>query len=146
MILISACLAGIPCKYNGESNEVEKIKKLLEEGKACAVCPEVMGGLSTPRTPSERCGDKVLMQDGTDVTEQFYKGAEEAMKVCRYYKCTKAVLKARSPSCGPDRTYDGSFTHTLGEQNGVFAQMLMDEGIECISEEEYLKENEDECL
>ena len=139
MILLSACLAGKNCKYNGGNNEISSLRKLYEEGKAVLVCPEQAGGLPTPRIPSERKGEKVVAQDGRDVTEEYKSGAEKSLKICRDHGCTIAVLKAKSPSCGNHGIYDGTFTHTLIEGKGVFAELLESEGIECINEIQYEK-------
>ena len=111
----------------------------MEQNEAIAVCPEVLGGLPTPRIPSEIQPDgRVLNQQGDDVTEQFVRGAEQAMTICRTHGCTGAILKARSPSCGKGCIYDGSFTGTLVPGNGVFAKKLLDAGIPVMTEEEYL--------
>ena len=143
MLIVSMCLAGIPCRYDGRDNLVPKIKELLERNDAIAVCPEVLGGLPTPRVPSEIQPDgRVLNQQGDDVTGQFFRGAEQALTICRTHGCTGAILKARSPSCGKDCIYDGSFTGTLVRGNGIFAQMLVDAGIPVMTEEEYKGEKE----
>lgn len=139
MILISACLAGICCKYNGGSNETELIRRLYEEGKAVTVCPEVLGGLPVPRTPGEIREGKVISADGEDITEYYRKGAQKALQICLEKKCALAVLKSRSPSCGCHQVYDGTFSHVLVEGKGVFAQLLEDNGIICMDEEEYIK-------
>ena len=139
MFIVSKCLAGVPCRYDGEDNLVPEIKALVERGEAVAVCPEVLGGLPTPRTPSERLPDgRVLDKRGEDVTAQFTRGAERAMSICREYGCTGAILKARSPSRGKGVIYDGCFTGTRVPGSGVFAQMLLDMGIPVMTEEEYL--------
>ena len=142
-ILVSRCLTGACCRYDGKSNLVPKIRELAERGIAVTVCPEVLGGLPTPRTPSEIRGENVVMRDGTDVTEQFRLGAERAMAICREHGCTGAILKARSPSCGKGVVYDGSFTGTRIPGNGVFAQMLLDAGVSVMTEEEYLQKRDE---
>ena len=139
MLIVSKCLAGVPCWYDGKDNLVPKIRALVEAGKAIPVCPEVLGGLPTPRVPSEIQPDgRVLNRQGEDVTAQFVSGAEQAMAICREHGCTGAILKARSPSCGKGCVYDGSFTGTLVPGNGIFAQMLLDAGIPVMTEEDYL--------
>ena len=135
-ILVSRCLIGACCRYDGGSNLVPWIKALYERGLAVPVCPEELGGLPTPRTPSERRGERVINQKGEDVTEQFCRGAGMALAVCREAGCTLAVLKARSPSCGRGEIYDGSFTHTRIPGNGVFADLLLSEGIQVLTEAE----------
>ena len=141
MYLVSKCLAGFPCRYDGKDNLVPEIRALVEAGKAVAVCPEVLGGLPTPRAPSEIQPDgRVLSKRGEDVTEQFFRGAERAMAICRAHGCTGAILKARSPSCGKGMIYDGSFTGKRVSGSGVFAQMLLDAGIPVRTEEEFTAE------
>ena len=141
MYIISACLAGVNCKYNGENNKNNKILKLVQEGKAILVCPEQLGGLSTPRLPSEivvKDGKKkVLANDGTDVTENFLKGADETLKIAKMVGISKAILKARSPSCGYGEIYDGTFSGTTKRGNGITAELLKENGIKLYTEEEF---------
>lgn len=140
MILISACLAGENCKYSGGNNLVEEIRELLKEGKAVAVCPEKDGGLPVPRDPAEIIDDRVISVTGADVTDYYLRGARIGMDVCRRTGCTRAILKANSPSCGPHCVYDGTFTHTLVyDKCGIFAAMLKEAGVECIDETEYIQ-------
>lgn len=139
MILLSACLAGVPCRMDGTSKPVPELRALYERGEAILVCPEVLGGLPTPRSPSERQPDgSVRNADGEDVTAFFRRGAEAALDISRENHCTCAVLKARSPSCGKGSVYDGSFTHTLVPGSGVCAELLLSAGIPVLTEEEYL--------
>ena len=136
--VVSECLAGAPCRYDGGDNLVPEIRAMVDRGEAVAVCPETLGGLPTPRVPSERRGDgRVVSRAGDDVTEAFAAGAERAMALCRAAGCVGAVLKARSPSCGRGVIYDGSFTGRLVPGNGVFAQMLLDAGIPVMTEEAF---------
>lgn len=128
-ILVSACLAGKNCKYSGGNNEVPSLRRLYEEGNAVLVCPEQMGGLPTPRYPAEIRGNRVINTQGEDVTEAFVKGALTALQVCLENGCTRAVLKAKSPSCGCDGIYDGTFSHTVVSGKGIFARMLEEQGI-----------------
>lgn len=129
--LVSACLLGLACRYDGCT---KPCAKALEIQDAIPFCPECMGGLPTPRPPAEICGKQVINTEGTDVTAQYRKGAEEALRLCKQLGITRAVLKAKSPSCGRGRVYDGSFTRTLREGNGITAQLLLDHGIEVITE------------
>ena len=139
MYLVSACLTGQPCRYDGASVPVAAIRELFGRGEAVPVCPEVLGGLATPRTPSERQPDgRVVNREGRDVTAEFRLGAEKALAVCQEAGCTCAILKARSPSCGKGIIYDGSFSRKLVPGNGVCAELLMQKGIRIITEEEYL--------
>lgn len=135
-ILVSACLLGIGCRYDGKHKADPEVIKLRERYNLIPVCPEIYGGLPTPRTPSERIGDKVMMRDGTDVTENYKRGAEEALRLCRIYNIRCAVLKERSPSCGKGKIYDGSFSGTLTERDGVTAELLAANGIRVIGESE----------
>lgn len=139
MILISACLAGVNCKYNGGNNEVKELRELYESNKAVLVCPEVLGGLPTPRIPCEIKGNRVYNTDREDKTSYFQEGAQKALAIARENGCRIAVLKAYSPSCGPDEIYDGTFTHTKVRGGGIFARLLKEEGIECISELDDMK-------
>ena len=135
-ILVSACLLGVCCRYDGESKPNSEVMKLREKFTLVPICPEVDGGLPTPRIPSERVGERVLMRDGIDVTENYQRGAEEALRLARQFGCKAAVLKARSPSCGKGHIYDGSFSGTLCQRHGVCAELLLDEGISVYTEDE----------
>lgn len=142
-ILVSACLVGVNCKYNGGNNLNPEILKLVQEGKVILVCPEQLGGLSTPRNPSEivdQVSRKVMMNNGVDVTEEYHKGAHETLKIANLYQIKKAILKSKSPSCGNTTTYDGTFTHTLTSGEGITTKLLRENGIQVVSEEEYVKE------
>ena len=135
-ILVSACLLGIDCKYSGGNNLNEKVLEYIKDYEVIPVCPEIMGGLSTPRPPSERIGDKVLNNQGTDVTNEYTKGALETLKLAKLFNVKKALLKAKSPSCGKGKIYDGTFTSTLIEGNGVTVDLLESNGIEVILEQD----------
>ena len=135
-ILVSACLLGIDCKYSGGNNLNEKVLEYIKNYEVIPVCPEIMGGLSTPRPPSERIGDKVLNNQGTNVTNEYTKGALETLKLAKLFNVKKALLKAKSPSCGKGKIYDGTFTSTLIEGNGVTVDLLESNGIEVISEQD----------
>ena len=140
MILISACLAGVNCKYSGDNNYNEKVANLLKRGDAILVCPEQMGGLPTPRIGAEikviDCKRYVFMKDGTDVTNQFEKGAKETLEIAKKVNATKAILKSRSPSCGVGIIYDGTFSHRLVKGDGITCQLLQNHGIIVYSEDE----------
>ena len=135
-ILVSACLLGLACRYDGASKPREEILALKERHELIPVCPEQLGGLPTPRVPAERQGEKVVTREGGDVTAQYRKGAEEALKLCRLVDCSCAVLKERSPSCGCRGIYDGSFSGTLTEGQGVTAELLIRSGIPVYGESE----------
>jgi len=134
-ILISACLLGAACRYDGGSKACEKAVRLGDRHVLIPVCPEQLGGLATPRPPAENRGDKVVNRQGLDVTEEYKKGAAETLRLYRLCRCDMAVLKARSPSCGCDGVYDGTFSHTLVPGMGVTARMLKEAGVQVISEE-----------
>ncbi len=141
-LLVSACLLGCRCRYDGASREHPLAKELAERHTLVPVCPEQLGGLSTPRPPAERRGGLVVTRDGTDVTEQYRRGAEEALRLCRGLGCEAAVLKERSPSCGCGEIYDGTFSGTLAAGDGVTAELLSAVGVPVYGEsqiEELLK-------
>ena len=127
-ILISACLLGACCRYDGASKAHPLAALLAERNTLVPVCPEQLGGLPTPRPPAERRGGKVVTQNG-DVTEQYRRGAEETLKLCKLFGCEAAVLKERSPSCGRGQVYDGTFSGTLTAGDGVTAELLAAHGI-----------------
>ena len=132
-ILVSSCLLGLNCKYDGGNNYSDEIDEFLKDYDVIPICPEIMGGLPTPRVASERLGDKVITKDGKDVTEQYKKGAEETLFLAKKYDVKKALLKLRSPSCGSEKIYDGTFTHTVIDGDGVTAELLKNNGIEIIT-------------
>ena len=133
-VLVSACLLGVSCRYDGQSKAYPLVDQLCRRHEVVPVCPEIFGGLPTPRVPAERQGERVVMKTGGDVTAQYRRGAEEAVRLARMLGCTVAVLKERSPSCGSGQVYDGTFTGTLTEGFGVAAQRLADAGIRVIGE------------
>ncbi len=137
--VVSACLAGIACRYDGNNNLCEPVVKLVKEGRALALCPEVLGGLTIPRIPCEIQGDLVLDAKGNDCTSQFIKGAEKALKLSLEAGCYKAILKSRSPSCGRDVIYDGTFSRNLVQGQGIFAKLLQENGFEILTEEDFNK-------
>ncbi len=140
MILVSECLTGVPCRMDGKSKLVPEILKLVEEGRAVPVCPEVLGGLPIPRKPSELLPDgRVVNCDGEDNTEAFCNGAREALRICRKNNCNAAILKSKSPSCGKGIIHNGQFDGGLTEGNGIFAELLISEGITVMTEEEFLR-------
>ena len=135
-ILVSACLLGAACKYSGGNNLCPQVASLVNTHSLVPVCPEQLGGLPTPRTPAERLGDRVVTKDGRDVTEAYVRGAQEALKLAKLFGCDTAILKARSPSCGAQGIYDGTFTGTVVSGMGVAAQLLRDAGLRVLTEEE----------
>lgn len=132
-ILVSSCLLGLNCKYDGGNNYSKKVEEFLKNYEVIPICPEIMGGLPTPRVASERQADKVITKDGKDVTEQYEKGARECLFLAQKYDVKKALLKLRSPSCGSKEIYDGTFSHTIIEGDGVTTELFKKNGIEVIS-------------
>lgn len=154
MYIISACLCGINCKYNGENNSNDRCLKLLREGKAVLVCPEQLGGLSTPRNPVElnntasqiiEGNGKALDNQGEDVTAEFLNGAYETLKIAKELGAVRAILKEGSPSCGANFIYDGTFTGNRIKGKGITAQLLENEGITVFSDED-LEVNNDKLV
>ena len=137
-VLVSACLLGVNCRYNGVPKEDTAVKELLnrEDITLIPVCPEQFGGLSTPRTPSERKGGCVVSLEGEDRTEAFMRGAEETGRIAQLYGCEAAILKERSPSCGNKQVYDGSFSGTVVPGEGVTAELLRKNGVKVFGESE----------
>ena len=142
-ILVSACLLGTPCRYDGASKASAAVIALGDKHTLVPVCPEVLGGLPTPRPPAERQEDgRTVNRAGADVTAQYQSGARATLELARKEGCTIAVLKAKSPSCGRGKIYDGSFSGRLTDGDGAAARCLMDAGIPVLTEdeaEEYFK-------
>ena len=135
-ILVSACLLGESCRYDGKSKPCERVIALKDTYNLIPICPEVMGGLPTPRVPSEICGERVLMKDGRDVTENYNRGAEIALSIARENACTVAILKEKSPSCGSGLIHNGRFDGGLVAGDGVTAALLKGAGIRVLGESE----------
>ncbi len=140
-ILVSACLLGVACKYSGGSNDCPALLAALQAGghRWVPVCPEVYGGLPTPRAPAERRGGRVVTANGADVTPAFRRGAEAALHLARQAGCTAAILKANSPSCGYGAVYDGRFCGRLTEGSGVTAALLAENGIPVYNETNFAR-------
>ena len=137
-LLISECLLGAACRYDGQSRPLEPdaLEKLSARYALIPVCPEQLGGLPTPRPPAERGPDGVRSASGESVTAQFCRGAAETLRISAFFGCKKALLKSRSPSCGSGEVYDGSFSGTLRPGDGVTAQALKANGVAVYSEGE----------
>ena len=135
-ILVSACLLGESCRFDGQSKANERVIKLSEKHTLIPVCPEVMGGLTTPRTPCEIIDGRVISKDGEDRTENYKRGAEIALEIALKNNCKIAVFKANSPSCSHNKIYDGSFSKTLIDGSGIAAAFLSKNGIRVIDENE----------
>ncbi|MBD7910088.1 DUF523 domain-containing protein [Clostridium cibarium] len=154
MYLISACLCGVNCKYSGKNNLNKDCVKLLEQGEAILICPEQLGGLTTPRKPAEIIGGtarsivedgigKVVTSEGEDVTESFIKGAEETIKIAKTSGTIAAILKEGSPSCGCNYIYDGSFCGSKIAGEGITAYILKRSGVDILSDKEYSEKIEE---
>lgn len=128
-LLVSACLLGMSCRYDGQHNQLPRLAELMKKHTCIPVCPEVFGGLPTPRPPAERQGNKVVNNQGQDVTEAFVRGTAEVLRLADLYHCKAALLKERSPSCGSGQIYDGTFSKTLTEGDGLAAQLLKKKGL-----------------
>lgn len=145
MYIVSACLLGQNCKYNGGNNINEEVVEFCKSHKYITVCPESAGRLPAPRPPAEKTGGRIVDKDGKDVTDAFLRGADISLKSCMEMarisgeEIEGAILKANSPSCGVGQIYDGTFSGTLTEGDGVFAGMLKRLGVEIITEKEKIK-------
>lgn len=148
-ILVSACLVGINCRYNGDNNYHQGVVDYLDGKRWIPICPEQLGGLGTPRFPAEiengtgktvlNCSTKVVTESGNDLTNEFIKGAEEALKIVKLTGANMAILKERSPSCGSKEIYDGAFQKRLKQGAGVTATLFKDNGIRILSEDDLSK-------
>ena len=134
-ILVSTCLLGVDCCWHGGNNKNEALLSKKDDYTFVPVCPEQLGGLTTPRLPAELGNQLVVTNDGSDVTNAFAKGALETLKLAQLYGCQYAILKANSPSCGCGRIYDGSFTGTLIDGDGITAKRLTENGIKVFTED-----------
>lgn len=142
MYIVSACLAGIKCRYDGKDNENNDIIKLVKEGKAIPVCPEVLGGLPIPRVPCEIIEDKsgklkVINKEGKDCTLEFLQGAQKALAIAEVVGADTAILKSKSPSCGCGKTYDGKFNGNLVDGDGITTRLFKENGIKVYTENNF---------
>ena len=135
-IMVSACLAGENCKYNGGNKRNEKVLQLMEENEVITVCPEQIGGLPTPRVPSEIRYGVVTAKDGRIVDLEFRAGAAKCLEIAVREQPDLIVLQSRSPSCGVKQRYDGTFSGTLIDGAGVTAQLLIEHGFRCVDVED----------
>ena len=153
-VMLSACLAGVNCVYDGSHKKHRVFEAMAQSGDVLLFCPEVLGGLKIPHPPSEiidgdgstvlRGDGRVVSRDGQDVTVFFLKGAQKALALAKKRGIKMAVMKARSPSCGCGEVYDGTFSRKLVEGFGVTAALLKENGIEVMSDEEYLRGMKDD--
>ena len=141
-VLVSACLAGVACRYNGLGAPHPAVLRLVGQGRALLVCPEVLGGLGIPRAPVELRAGRALERGGRDLTAAFEAGARKALELALAAGCSRAILKARSPSCGAGKVYDGGFGGVLTPGDGIFAALLKAEGFALCTEEDLPHEAE----
>ena len=142
-IAVSACLVGKNTKYDGTNNYNNAVVEYLKDKEYVLICPEVMGGLTTPRIPSERVNDKVVNKENEDVTKQFVEGAQIALKLLIANDIDTVILKSKSPSCGYKEIYDGTFSGKTIDKNGVFAELADKNGIKILTEKDI--ENKKAC-
>ncbi len=136
--VVSACLCGMPTRYDGKAKPISPaIQALIDNGDVIPVCPECLGGLPTPRPPAEICGDRVINTVGVDVTDEYRRGAEQTLAICREHDICRAILKENSPSCGCHFVYDGSFSRQLIPGRGITAALLEANGITVENEENW---------
>ncbi len=140
-ILVSSCLLGVNCKYNGGNNLNKELVEFLKKYNVISACPEVLGGLPTPRIPSEICGGKVINEEGSDVTDNFKLGAKKTLEIAKENDCTHAIFKKNSPSCGFNGVYDGTFTSRIIKKNGITSDLLYQNGIVILNENNYKEGN-----
>lgn len=137
-IMVSACLLGENCKYNGGNNYNEKLAEYLKGHRVIPVCPEVLGGLPTPRVPSEIVDGVVMAKDGRNVDREFHLGAELALKKAGEEGAELVILQSRSPSCGIKQIYDGTFSGRKKEGQGIFAGLLLEKGYKAVDVEDFV--------
>jgi len=136
MWIVSACLLGIKCRFDGQCKQNEKVMKLVRREILFPVCPEQLGGLPTPREPAEQRGKRVFTKSGRDVTENFQRGAGQVLEVAKLFGVRYAILKQKSPSCGCGKIYSGDFSGILIKGDGITTALLKQNGIKVISEED----------
>jgi uncharacterized protein YbbK (DUF523 family) len=131
---------GVHCRYDGGGKLDPAVERLMEDNILIPVCPELLGGLPTPRESAERRGERIVTRDGADVTRQYLRGAAETLRLAQLYGCTAAVLKERSPSCGTGRIHDGTFSGAMTDGDGTAAELLRRNGIRVVGESQIEKE------
>ena len=139
MIGISKCLCGYDCTYRGDSNRIEALELIDKKGEAVLICPEVLGGLSIPRDPAEIVSEPLCVEtvNGKNVTKEYVEGAQKALDILKAFDIDYVILKSRSPSCGLNHIYDGSFSHRVIDADGIFVRLLKKEGYKIYTEENY---------
>jgi uncharacterized protein YbbK (DUF523 family) len=137
MIIVSACLAGVQCRYNGQGFPIPEVTELVKKGRALPLCPEILANLPTPRSNVEQCAGRFLAHDGKDLTSEFIAGARIALTIAKLVGSKIAILKSKSPTCGCGLIYDGTFSGNLIEGDGVFCAFLKDEKIKVYTEDQF---------
>ncbi|MEL7649608.1 MAG: DUF523 domain-containing protein [Sedimentibacter sp.] len=135
--IVSACLCGEKCRYDGKSSLSQNVKKLVDDGRAIMACPEIEGKLSVPRHPCEISRSRIINDHGEDMTENFMEGARKVLELAEKHNIKKAILKEKSPSCGSKFVYDGTFSRKLVKGQGITTKLLREHGIEVISDEDF---------
>lgn len=138
-VMVSACLLGDNVKYNGKNNKNDALIKFLKDKEIIKICPECLGGLTVPRSPSEIRGNLVINKEGNDVTNSFLKGAQKTLEIAENENIKVAILKKNSPSCGSRKIYDGTFSNNLIDGEGITAKQLKKHGIVVLDEDNYLE-------
>ena len=136
MIIVSACLAGVQCRYNGQACSTPELIEMVNKGEAISLCPEILGKLPTPRLSVEQCDGKFLSRDGQDLTNEYVAGAKIALNIAQLVGCKKAILKSKSPTCGCGMIYDGTFSGRLIKGDGIFCKLLKEQNIEVYTEKQ----------
>lgn len=137
MIIVSACLAGIECRYNGSSHTIPDIVEMVKEGLALPICPEILASLPTPRLPAEQRYNEIFSIDGRNVTETYFSGARIALQIALLIGSKKAILKSKSPTCGYGMIYDGTFSNQLIQGDGIFCKLLQENNIKVYTEKSF---------
>ena len=138
MIIVSACLAGVECRYNGQQYSIPEVVEMVKKGQAIPLCPEILGGLEIPRPKVEQRGGRILAENGQDLTQQYEAGGEKALQIAKLVNCKKAILKSKSPTCGCGMIYDGTFSGELIHGDGIFCALLKKAGIPVYTENEII--------
>lgn len=136
MIIVSACLAGVNCRFDGGNKANKKVIELVRKGKAIPICPEQLAGMTTPREAHEIKGARVVNKKGNNRTKAFQRGAKETLRIAKTFRVKEAIMKNKSPSCGCGKVFDGSFTGTLIEGDGITTRLLKENEIKIKSDEE----------
>lgn len=136
MVGVSSCLVGVNCTYKGKNHKIDKIKEMVNNKEAVMICPEILVGMNIPREPCEIVGGKVLSCSGVDHTKEYYEGAYKALKILQKFNIDVVLLKAKSPSCGKNKIYDGTFQHRLIDGDGITVKVLQENGIIVYNEDD----------